>query len=350
MIKLRKTGLILTAAMLISTFWLNGCGTNGQEQEESTTTEVVTESSALVVESETALPKEPPVPRVVSLKGPTSLGLLNMMEEEEGQGAYEFNIVVDASEAAALLTTGKADIALLPANLAANLYQNTDGQIKVLNINTLGVVYLVQAGEPVASFQELTGKTIYVTGKGTTPDLALQYLLTANGVSLDDVNLEYKSEAAEVVAAMSGDTEALGLLPQPFVTVAMSQNENLQIAFDLTKEWDQIQGEGGSTLVTGVTVVRTEFLETNPEAVSAFLEKQEVSSMKANSDVEGTALLAEKYDIVKEAVALQAIPQCNITYIAGDEMEQKLKGYLEVLFALSPEFIGGEMPDEGFYR
>lgn len=339
--------LALAASTILSFSLLVGCTTNSSTETskeetvtEESTTEGITESTGETENSK--------VTKVVSLKGPTSLGLLNMMEEASAE-EFDFTIAVDPAEAAAMLATGKADIALLPANVSSTVFKNTEGKVKVLNINTLGVVYLIQSGSPINTMEELEGRTIYATGKGATPDLALQYLLAQNGVSIDKVTIEYKSEAAEVLAALNENPEAFGLLPQPFVTVAMTQNESLQIAFDLTEEWNKVQGESGSTLVTGVTLVRTEFLEENEAEVIRFMEMQKASSEKAVSDLEGTAELAEKYDIVKAPIAQKAIPKCNITYIDGEEMKEKLSGYLGVLLEQQPEAIGGQLPGDEFY-
>lgn len=337
--------LAFAASTVLAFSLLTGCKGNSQtEASGETVMEETAEESSLEVSKDEGSEGT----RVVSLKGPTSLGLLNMMEEA-GPDEFNFTIAADPGEAAAMLATGKADIALLPANVASTVFKNTEGKVKVLNINTLGVVSLVQSGTPIGSMKELEGHTIYAAGKGATPDLALQYLLAQNEVSVDKVTIEYKSEAAEVLAAMNENPDAFGLLPQPFVTVAMTQNEELQIAFDLTEEWTKVQGESGSALVTGVTLVRTEFLEENEEAVIQFTIMQKESTEKAASDLEGTAQLAEKYDIVKAPVARKAIPKCNITYIDGEEMREKLGGYLEILLEQQPEAIGGQLPGDEFY-
>ena len=291
--------------------------------------------------------------RIGALKGPTTIGLLQMMEDAEAgntKDEYTFTMAVGADELTPLLAKGELDIALLPANVAAVLYQKTGGGICVIDINTLGVLYMVSGSEEIASIQDLRGKTICLTGRGTTPDYVLQYLLEKNGIALEEVTLDYRSEATEVAAVLAENPEAVGLLPQPFVTVACAQNEALSVRLSLTEEWDKVQGEEGSRLVTGVTVLRKEFLEENPEAVARFLAAHEASaSYVADNPADAAALCVKAEIIAKEAVAEKAIPFCNITCITGEEMRQALSGYLSALYEQNPEAVGGSLPDSDFY-
>ena len=291
--------------------------------------------------------------RVGGLKGPTSMGIASLgveSSEYEAHNSYEKVMVTAADELTAELLSKKVDIALIPANVASVLYNKTEGGIKVIDINTLGVLYVTETGQTVSSVEDLKGKTVYLTGKGTTPDFVLQYLLKMHGLTTEDVKLEYKSEPTEVVSVLAEEENAVGLLPQPFVTVAQTQNEKIRIALDLTKEWDALQEEDGSALVTGVTVVRTEFLEENEEAVAGFLEDHEHSTAYTNEHPEEAAALIEELGIVAKApIAQKAIRMCNITYIDGEEMQDKLGGYLEALYEMEPKSVGGALPDEAFY-
>ena len=291
--------------------------------------------------------------RIGSLKGPTSMGLVSMIdknERAENALVYDFSMVTAADELVAAISNKSVDIALVPANVASVLYNKTGGAVQVLNINTLGVLYIVESGDSVKSIADLKGKTLYLTGKGTTPDYVLAYLLAQNGLTADDVTLEYKSEATEVAAVLAQDENAIGLLPQPFVTVACAQNDKLHIALDLTKEWDNVQGESKSQLVTGVTIVRKEFLEENQDIVDIFLAESKASVAFTNEQPEDAAALIESQGIVaKAAIAQKAIPYCNITYIDGEEMKQALSGYLQVLFEQDPKSVGGSLPGDDFY-
>ena len=292
--------------------------------------------------------------KVGALKGATTLGLLPLEDKaangESGEN-YEFSMMTAADELLPMMIKGELDIALLPSNVASILYQKTNGGVTVIDINTLGVLYMVSGDSSITGVEDLAGKIIYLTGKGTTPDYVLHYILSGNGMDADsDCTLEYKSEATEVAALLAENPDAIGLLPQPFVTAACAQNDALSVILDMNAEWEKLQGEDGSRLVTGVTVVRNEFLQEHENAVATFMEEHQASAQSMNSDVENGAKLAAASEIIaKEPIALKAIPKCNITYIDGADMKQALSGYLEVLYEQNPESIGGVLPGDDFY-
>ena len=232
------------------------------------------------------------------------------------------------------------------------IYNKTNGGVQVLAVNTLGVLYIVEDGDTVHSIADLKGRTIYAGGKGATPEYALNYILEKNGlVPGEDVTIEWKSEHAECVAALAEDADGIAMLPQPFVTTAQTKKETLRTALDLTEEWNKIQESEGtaSTLVTGVTVVRTAFAKEHPEAVADFMEAYQASVSYVTENTDEAAKLIGDYDIVPEAVAKKALPACNIVCITGDEMKEKLSGYLGVLKDQNPEAVGGELPGDDFY-
>lgn len=293
---------------------------------------------------------------ILALKGPTAMGMVSLMNQAD-QGEitdenYNFQIVASPDEVTPAIAQGTADIAAVPANLASVLYQKTDGGVQVLTINTLGVLYLVENGNQIQSISDLKGKTIYASGKGATPEYALNYILKENGLTPDeDVQIEWKSEHTECVAALAEHEDAIALLPQPFVTTAQNKNDSLRVALDLTEEWDNIQKENGgnSSLVTGVTVVRTEFVQEHPEIVEDFMERYQESVTFVNDHAEEAAKMIGNYDIIPEEIAKKALPECNIVYIDGAEMKEKLSGYLEVLKQENPQAVGGTLPTDEFY-
>ncbi len=288
--------------------------------------------------------------RVGSLKGPTTMGIVNLRKASEdgtSEGSYIFTMATQPDEIAADIAGGKLDIAMVPANLASVLYNKTKGGVSVVDINTLGVIYCVSGNTEIHSVKDLAGKTVLSTGQGATPEYALSYLLEKNGVT--DCKIEFKSEATEIAAALNADPQQIAVLPQPFVTVAEAKNPELKTAFSLSDEWDKVSKDG-SHMVTGVTIVRNEFLKDHPDAVSVFLKEHAVSAEKAVSDIDTTAGLVAQYGIIeKTPVAAKALPYCNIVCIAGDEMKTALSGYLQVLYDANPKSVGGALPADDFY-
>lgn len=347
---MKKRVLALFCAML---FVLAGCGqtatqSDAQEPAQQQAAEPAAEpETAPQQETVEAAYEDGVVLRVASLKGPTSMGLASLMTDENEH--YQFEMHTAADEIVPLLVKGEIDGALIPANLAATLYKKTEGKIAVLNINTLGVLEVVApASEQIGDLTALKGKTVYMTGKGTTPESALRYLIEKSGMQWEDLKVEFKSEATEVVAALKSDPTACAVLPQPFATVATQQLDNMSIQLSLTELWSQLSDDD-SQLVTGVTVVRKAFAEEHPAALAQFQNDAAASVEYVNTHPAEAAALIEQLDIVKAGIAKLAIPRCNLVSMTGTEMQTALNGYLNALYDFSPELVGGELPDADFY-
>lgn len=289
--------------------------------------------------------------RIGGLTGPTSMGMAQIMRNaKEGVAAnnYQFTIAGSADELTPKLLQGELDMLAVPANLASVLHNNSGGKVRLLAVNTLGVIYIVEKGETVQSFADLKGKTILATGKGSTPEYALRYLLQENGIDPDkDVTIEWKAEPAEVVALLSKAEGGVAMMPQPYVTIAQGQVAGLRVAVDLTQVWDDLKN--GSMMITGVMAVRSDFADANPEAIALFLDEYRASADFVNANPADAAAIIEEFGIFKAAVAQKAIPFCNIAFMEGEEMKTAMQGYLSVLFAQNPKAVGGKLPEDVFY-
>ena len=305
-----------------------------------------------------AAPSPAPVPvtiTIASLKGPTTMGLVGLMDDvAKGTAAEDYQVTMYASpdEVVPLVAQGSVDMALVPSNLAAVLYaktKGTDAAISVMAVNTLGVLNIVESGDAVTSIADLKGKTVYLTGKGASPEYVLDYLLVQAGLTPGvDVDLQFLSEHTEVVAKLTATPGSVGVLPQPFVTIAEAKSPDLRTALDLTKEWAAVSPD--SQLITGVVVVRNAFAAEQPEAVQQFLTDYAASTEWVNANPADAAPLIVAAGIVPDAaLAEKAIPGCYITFVAGAEMKTSLSGYLQVLFNADPTAVGGSMPGDDFY-
>lgn len=347
----KKTALVAVAALLISVFAGCGKGSNAEPTKAPETTLTPTIEAGTPTDTPTNPPAEKISIQIAALKGPTALGMLKMMEDAEAgttANNYKFTIAGTADEITAGIIKGDIPLAAVPCNLASVLYNKSQGGITMLGINTLGVLYIVETGNTIQSVADLKGKTIYSTGKGTTPEYTLVQLLKSAGLDpAKDVTIEFKSEATEVAALLSNAEDAVAMLPQPYVTTVLNNNDKVRIALDVTKEWEALNDN--STVVTGVVVANTKFLNENPEAVAAFMDEYAVSAAYAVENVEEAAALSEKFDIFKAAIAKKAIPYCNIVFIEGAEMQSKAGSYLQVLYEQNPAAVGGAMPEDGFY-
>ena len=353
----------LFCALSMAATMLTGCGQpaaetpEAPEQEQTATTEPETVETPEEPETPEVPAETDSVPiRVAALKGPTAMGMVQMMDaadKGELEGCdYTFSIEASADLVTPLLAKGEVDLAAVPANLASVLYNNMDGGVEVLAINTLGVLYMVESGDTISTVEDLRGKTIYASGKDNTPEYALNYVLEQNGIDpTTDVTIEWKSEQTECLAALTAQENAIAMLPQPFVTTAQTKSDAIRVALDLTEEWDKLQAdsETPSTLVTGVVVARSAFVEEHPEVVSAFLDHYQTSVEFVNSNVTEAAQLVGAYDVVTAEVAEKAISACNIVFMEGAEMQEKLSGYLSVLLEQNAQSVGGALPGDDFY-
>lgn len=353
----------LAAVMLLSLAACGGAGTAAPAAEPTAApaeaapeeaAEPTPEPTEAPAETDEVYVAETPL-KVAGLKGPTTMGLVNLIEANAAGadvGSLEFTMYGAADEIVPLLVKGELDAAAVPANLAATLYQKTEGAVQVACVNTLGVLYMLEMGENIQSVADLKGATILSTGKGTTPEYVLRYVLQQNGIDPDaDVTIEYLSEATEVAARLTeaAEDEALvAMLPQPYVTSVVAQSEGaVRVALDMTAEWGKV-AEG--KLVTGVLLVRKDAVEADPARFTQFLKDYQDSVEYASSELETTAALCEKYGIVgKAALAEKALPACNIVFETGGEMKTDVSGYLQVLYDADPASVGGALPGDDFY-
>lgn len=316
--------------IVMSISMLAGCGKKTENNKEN-------DGEVIISEDESAQFN------VAMLKGSTAIGFVKAWDEsEEGLTKNEYNVKTygTADEINAGLIKGEIDIAAVPATLVPALNERSDGNIKVAAINTLGVLYMISDMEGINQITDLKGKTIYTTGKGTTPENVLNYVLEKNGLTPgEDVKIEYKTEATEVAAIMSSTKDAIAMLPQPYVTTVLAKQENMKIVLDMNEEWEKVSD--GTLLVTGVVVVNTSSIENKTKAFELFLEDYENSVQYVNSNVEEAAKLVGKYDIFKEEIAKKSIPYCNICFIKDDEMKKNLIDYLNI--GSSTEVNEGEL-------
>ena len=281
--------------------------------------------------------------RIAALKGPTGMGLAYLMQEESSAFSVE---LLDAPDVVTgKFINGEIDIAAVPVNLAAVLSNKTDGKAIMIAVNTLGVLYILENGETVHSMEDLAGKTLYATGQGSTPQYVLEYLLEQNGLK-DQVTVEYIAEHATLAAMAASGEAPLAMLPEPNVSSVLLKNESERIALDLTSEWDAVSD---AQLLQGCYIVQRSVLESEPEAVRAFLSAAAESAARVNSEAEAPALIAELGIVGSEAIAARAIPNCNIVCLTGEQMQEAAEAMLSVLFAANPKSIGGQLPDASFY-
>lgn len=281
---------------------------------------------------------------IKALKGPTGMGMAKLMDDAKPQ--YNITLASAPDEVTTAFIAGECDIAAVPFNMAGVLYNKTEGNVRMLAVNTLGVLYVLEAGDTIQSVADLEGKTIYATGQGATPEYILNYILEKNGLT-DKVTVEFKGEHAELAALLASGEVGIGMLPEPNVTAAMMKNDKLRIALDLTDEWNKV---ADTAQVQGCYIVRADFYEAHKELVDEFVKDYAASVEFVNTNVDEAAEIIAKFEILPAApIAKAAIPNCNIVCMTGEEMKAAAKSMFEILFAANPKSVGGAVPGDDIY-
>ncbi len=329
----KLTAILLSALLLVSV--LTACG---QGTEPDSSSEVPAEKADV---------------SVVAIAGPTGVGLVDLMEKNVNRQAannYTFTVVTDPQQAVAAVANGSANIAAVPTNLASTLYKKTSGNVQVLAVNTLGVLYMLENGDSIQSVADLKGKTIYTSGQGANPEYILRYVLEKNGLDPDkDVKIEFAADNDTLATLVTNGTAQVAMVPEPKVTACIKQNAAINNVLNMTEEWSKVSGDA-STLMMGCVIARKDFVQANADAVAKFLTEYEASINAVKADVPTAAQLCVTHGIIPKApIAQAAIPNCNLTFVDGEEMKTQLSGYLKVLFDYNPAAIGGAMPADDFY-
>ena len=338
----KALSLLLAAAMMFTL--LAGCGPKTPGSSSG---------------SESAEPVTEYLPNLMVMSGPTGVGAAKLMADAENFNPEDpstfrsfvvnsATVVADNEAVKNALVSGEADIAAVATNVAASLVNKMEGGIQVLAINTLGVLYILEKGDSVHSMADLAGKTLYATGQGANPEYILNHLLKENGVEPSSVDIQWMT-AQEVSAKMATEEKAICMLPVPAATALMTKDSGVREAVSLTQAWDAL---GQGSLPQGCLVARTEYIENNPFTLDSFLTiyAESIDYMRDSFNLGEASVLLSKYQITpNEEVAAAAIPQCNLTFIMGQDMKDMLENYYQVLFQANPDSIGGAMPYDSFY-
>ncbi|MHB8962135.1 MAG: ABC transporter substrate-binding protein [Saccharofermentanales bacterium] len=353
---MKKTKMVLSALLLgASVILASACST------VSPTATQGAQSGSSIESSEAPTPTIPyedrSLIRIATLKGPTGMGMVKLFDDNDNKlttNRYETLIVGTPDEIVGKISSGELDIAAVPTNLASTIYNKTTGNVQLLAINTLGVLYILEKGDTVKTIADLKGKKLYASGKGATPEFILNYILKQNGMDpASDLTVEYKTEHSELLALAASGMADLVLLPEPFVTTLLAQDIGFAKKLDFTQEWADTTTAAGvqdSVLAMGGIIVRKDFAINNKAAVDAFLAEYEASVQYVNANLDAAAELIVKYGIMAAAgPAKAAIPSCNIVYIDGSDMKIQIAEFYQVLFDTEPKSIGGKLPEDDFY-
>lgn len=328
---MKKTNKILIIILLISL--ITSCSQTNQNQPAPKPSASETKKQNVVI---------------AGLKGPTSIGMIKLIDEKAlNDNKYNVEYVAESAPDAlmAKIIGGEIQISSLPINLASTIYNKTNGEIQIAAVNTIGNLYII-GNSDIISLDDLKGKTLAISSKGATHDYAMNYIL-ANKKLSEEVTIKYFPDHASLAQSVIGEDSKVALLPQPFVTQALVNNNKVKILLDLNKEWKSVTD---IELYTGCIVVNKKFAQNNKEFVKNFFSQYKISVDWVNNNPKDAALLVEKNGIMLNATIIEkAIPYSGITFKKAFEDKDNLNKFYKILFDSNPASIGGKLPDEGFY-
>ncbi|EJO5346545.1 ABC transporter substrate-binding protein [Clostridium botulinum] len=325
--KKRISTLLMSFLLVFSVLFVVGCSNKMEEKAETN--------------------KAQEKIKIATLKGPTGMGMVKLMEENKD--AYDISLFDSPDQIVSKVVNGEIDAAAVPSNLASVLYNKTKGKVQLVGVNTLGVLYIVENGDTIKSIKDLKGETIYATGKGATPEFVLKYILKKNGLDPDkDVKIEYKAQHNDLATLVASKKVKIAMLPEPFVTTSKIKNKDLKVQLDLTKEWEKASGEGKLTM--GSLIFKKDFIDKREKDVEDFLNDYKKSVEFVNNNKKEASKLIEKNGILPKAkIAETAIAKCNIVFIDSKDSKDSLEKFYNILKENDPKSIGGKLPDENFY-
>lgn len=324
--------ILLTLALIFS---LAGCGGNDTASSQPQTSS----------ETYTAVDMS-----VACMTGPTGIGMAKLMADSDANATanhYTFTVASAATDITGKFLNGEINIASVPTNVAATLYNKTEGKVRMLAVNTYGVLSILEKGNTIKSVADLKGKTIYSTGKGQNPEYILKYILTENGINPEtDVTINFVSSEDLVAKLISGEAE-VALAPEPAATTVMVKNQELNRVISINDEWANVSD---SKLMMGCVIALDSYVAENEKAVEKFLEEYQNSVKFATENIDETATHCATYKITaSDVIAKKAIPTCNLCYVTGSDMKDNVNAYYNVLFNADTTSVGGKLPADDLY-
>lgn len=288
---------------------------------------------------------------VMALPGTTGLSLVKVFADRPDLGpgiAAEYSVVKTPEQIMAKIIAGEADVAAVPTNTAAILY-NKGVAVRLAAITNWGVTYLVGPRGAISSWRDLRGREVALTGRGATPDILFRHFAKVNGLDPDkDLRIQYFASAVELAQLLAAGRVAFAVLPEPWVTEALRLEPALEVLLDFQAEWRRLE-KSRESYPQSCLVVRTRFAGEHPQAVAALLKQAALSSEWVNANPREAGRLAQEHVQIPAETAAAAIPRCNLRFSEAGKVANEVDAYLRKLFAIDPQSVGGKIPDVGFY-
>jgi len=288
--------------------------------------------------------------KVVTPAGATAISIVKPMKDTQEIGGTKvlYEVVPSTDLIVARLTAKEADFAIVPVNLAAQLYRK-QMPYSLTSVVTWGNLFIVSS-EELEGWDAMKGQDIYLMGKGLVPDIVFRTLLKENGLDPDkDVNLIYLSGATELAPNFISGKSRISMLPEPSLTTVKMKKSDTHVYLDLQEEWKKAFGTDAGYPQAGI-LVKNDLIKCNPGLVKQYLGILEEGMNWLNENPKDAGAYAEELNLdLPAAVVEKSIPGNNIQHKYISDVKDQLNDFYRVLFDFSPETVGGELPDNGLY-
>lgn len=326
---MKKFVLILFSLFLL-VFFTVACTTNGiTGQNQSVKTEQI---------------------KVVAPSGATAISISKAMKDtsEINGTTVQYEVVPTTDLIVARLTSKEADFAVVPVNLAAQLYQK-NMPYKLISVVTWGNLYIASS-EDIESWDDLKGQDIYLMGKGLVPDIVFRTLLEENGLNPEqDVNLIYLSGATELAPNFLSGNAKISMLPEPVLTTVKSKKPDTKVFLDLQEEWKKAFGSSESYPQAGI-LVKEDLINSDPQLVKDYIKNLADGMDWINENPKEAGVIAEELELgLAAGIVEKSMPGNNIRHRYVTDVKEQVNHLFEIMYNFNPETIGGKMPDDGLY-
>lgn len=282
------------------------------------------------------------------LNSASAVHLINDAKLGKTKDDYSVTTVYTAQAVTTKITREEADIAIVPAYVAAALYNKTEGGVILLGLTSSSGISIVTKDEQINSIADLKGKQIFVSGRNTDTEFMIKYILNKNGITSDDVKVTSVADDAQLIEKMNNGQAKIAVAFEPTKTFVLNFVEGATSPISLTSEWNNLSNDAG--IITGCVVVREEFLKKNKGKVKRFIKEMEGSVYMSSADKTETARLCKEYEITENnEIAKTLLKNSDLKFIKGDNMKTAFKKNINALHKIGMLVMGQKAPGEKFY-
>ena len=270
------------------------------------------------------------------LNGPTGIGGLKMIKDYK---SIDINMVNAPNNMLSLVIKGETDIAAIPANMAAIIF-NRQLQYKAVAVISETKLFIISANKNIQTINDIKNKTIYCGTKLAAPDLMLQYLISKE--KIENININYSFGNPDLTKMIASGNADIAILPEPFVSSAMLENKDVHIVVEMSKYIENYP--------VAILIAKTDFINHNKELLNEILNEYKKSTEYIiNNKNEIENLIKNSSMVINPKAAAYGLNRIGLTFYDGEKMKFALNSYYNFLYNFDKQLIGNKIPSDNFY-